>query len=512
MEAEGRQTESVWHTTTTVPEFPKLENDITTDVCIIGAGIAGMSAAYMLARAGKKVVVLDDGLIGSGETGRTTAHLTYALDDRYYAIESMHGADGARLAAESHMAAVNRAEAIVRQEGIDCDFAIVDGYLFAPDHEDPEAHRKEMQEELDACHRAGLSDVQIIQRTPFDFWDTGLTLKFPRQAQFHSLKFLTGLAEAIQRDGGRIFNNTHVAEVKGGSPATVKTDDKKTVRAGAVLVCTNASISDYVITHMKQAPYRTFVISARVPKGSVPYGLYWDNADPYHYVRLTPSNDDTFDYLIVGGEDVKTGHKDDADERFQNLISWTREKFPMVDAFEHKWSGQVMEPFDFLSFTGQTPDGSENIYMHSGDSGNGITHGLMAGILLTDLVMGRENPWAKVYDPKRISLRSASEFIRENVDVAVQFRDYVRSPEAEDASQIPPGEGRVLLRDKQRIAAYRDEEGVLTELSAVCTHLRCIVHWNSLEKSWDCPCHGSRFAPSGEVLNGPAISPLEKVK
>jgi glycine/D-amino acid oxidase-like deaminating enzyme len=512
MKPEAQQTESVWQTTHSVPEYPKLSENITTDVCVVGAGIAGMTTAYLLARAGKRVVVVDDGLIGSGETGHTTAHITAALDDRYYAIESMHGVEGARLAAESHLAALNRAEAIVRQENIDCDFEIVDGYLFAPDNESEEKHVKEFQEELAACSRAGLSDVQLVQRVPLDFWDTGLALKFPRQAQFHSLKFLTGLAQAIERDGGRIFNHSHVTEVKGGSPATIKTADEFTVSAGAVIVCTNASISDYVITHAKQAPYRTFVISARVPKNSVPYGLYWDNADPYHYVRLQPAEDDTFDYLIVGGEDHKTGHKDDADERFQHLIEWTRGKFPMADVFEHRWSGQVMEPFDYLSFTGRTPDGSENVYMHSGDSGNGITHGIMAGILLTDLVMKRDNPWAQVYDPKRVTLRSAREFLRENVDVAIQFRDYVRPPEVEEVAQIPPGEGAVIKRGKQRIAAYRDQEGVLIELSAVCTHLRCIVHWNSLEKSWDCPCHGSRFTPAGEVLNGPAISPLEKVQ
>lgn len=510
MKAESGQTQSLWHATTEVPKYPKLDRNITADVCVIGAGIAGMSTAYHLAKAGQSVVVLEDGLIGSGETGRTTAHITHALDDRYHAIEKMHGEEGARLAAESHTTAINRAEAISRSEGIDCDFAWVDGYLFAPEKRDKHEHVINMQKELEAAQRAGLAQVELISRGPFDFWDSGPCLKFPRQGQFHSLKFLSGLARCIERDGGAIFNQTRVESVEGGHPVKVKTADGKRVTANAAIVCTNASITDYVITHIKQAPYRTFVIAGPVPKDSIPYGLYWDDDHPYYYVRLQPGSSET-DYLIVGGEDHKTGHEDDAEERFARIEKWTRERFPMVTTFEYRWSGQVMEPFDYLSFTGPTPDGSENVYMHSGDSGNGITHGIMAGVLLTDLVMQRENPWAKLYDPKRISLRSAPEFIRENVDVAVQFKDYITQGDVDDVRSIPRGEGRVVVQSGKRIAAYRDEQGELHKRSAVCTHLKCIVHWNSLEKSWDCPCHGSRFDGHGKVLNGPAASPLEEV-
>jgi len=510
MKAESKQTQSLWHATTEVPRYPKLDKNLTAEVCVIGAGIAGMMTAYNLAKGGQTVVVLDDGLIGSGETGRTTAHITSALDDRYYAIESMHGEEGARLAAESHGAAINRAGEVVRLEKIDCDFAVVDGYLFAPEKRSQEEHLENLKKELQAAHRAGLADVEIVSNGPFDFWDSGTCLKFPRQAQFHSLKFLSGLARCIERDGGAIFNNTHVEGVEGGSPAKVKVAGGHTVTANAVVVCTNASITDYVITHIKQAPYRTFVIAGRVPKGSIPFGLYWDDDHPYYYVRLQPG-DSGSDYLIVGGEDHKTGHEDDAVERFARIHDWTRKRFPMFAGIEYRWSGQVMEPFDFLSFTGQTPDGSENVYMHSGDSGNGITHGIMAGVLLADLVLGRDNPWAKLYDPKRVSLKSTPEFIKENIDVAVQFKDYITPSEVDDLREVGKEEGRVIVRDGKRIAAYRDAEGTLHKRSAVCTHLKCIVHWNSLERSWDCPCHGSRFDPLGKVLNGPAISPLEEV-
>jgi glycine/D-amino acid oxidase-like deaminating enzyme/nitrite reductase/ring-hydroxylating ferredoxin subunit len=504
------QTQSLWLATKTLPEYPALDHDLNTDVCVIGAGIAGLTTAYHLARAGKRVIVLEDGRVGSGETGRTTAHLTAALDDRYWNLERMHGADGARLAAESHMAAINRAQEIVRAERIECEFQRVSGYLVAPEGRSPAEHRERMEMELDFAQRASICDLELLERAPIDSWNTGLALHFPRQAQFKPLAFLDGLARSIVRDGGRIFENTHVQGLEAGTPVTVKADNGRSVTAGAVAVCTNASISDFWITHIKQAPYRTYVVAARVRADSVPAALYWDDDDPYHYVRVARSAEPRFDWLIVGGEDHKTGHKDDAGDRFHALEEWTRSRFPQISDFVYHWSGQVLEPFDYLSFTGRTPDGSENVYMHSGDSGNGITHGLMAGMLLTDLILGRENSWAHVYDPKRVSLKAAPEFIRQNLDVAAQFRDYLRPANVHDEAAIPAGEGRVLLRAGKRIAAYRDEQGRLHERSAVCTHLKCIVHWNSLEKSWDCPCHGSRFDPLGTVLNGPALMPLEE--
>jgi len=508
MESESRQTTSPWIATVDMPAYPPLSEDVRADVCIIGAGIAGMTTAYLLAKAGRKVVVLDDGLIGNGETGRTTAHVTAALDDRYFRIESMHGSDGARLAAESHMAAVNRATFIMREEEIDCDFEIVDGYLFAPEGMTQVEFRRRLERELPAVHRAGIADAVVVERCPFDFWDSGIALKFPDQVQFHPLKFLAGLARCIERDGGRIFNNTHVEGIEGGTPTLTRTDKGFRVTAGAAVVCTNASISDYVVTHTKQAAYRTYVIAARVPTGSVPRGLYWDDADPYHYVRLQRVQDG--DLLIVGGEDHKTGHTDGR-RRFAALEDWTRKRFPMTGPIAYRWSGQVLEPFDYLAFTGPNPDGAENVFMHSGDSGNGITHGIVAGILLNDLVEKRDNPWAKIYDPKRVSLKATPEFIKENADVAAHYTEYLKSGDVSGADEIPLGEGRITVRGGKQIAAYRDTSGVLHECSAVCTHLKCLVHWNTTEKTWDCPCHGSRFDPYGKVLNGPAISPLEKL-
>ncbi len=512
MRSDSGYTTSVWMNTAEMPDLPAVTHDMRTRVCIIGAGIAGMTTAYLLARAGRAVVVIDDGPIGGGETGRTTAHLTAALDDRYSQIQKLHGQEGARLAAESHTAAIDRIESIASLEDIDCDFERVDGYLFLGGG----SKRDELDRELAATHRAGLADVTMVENIPIDFWSSGPALRFPRQAQFHPLKYLNGLTRAILRDGGQIYSHTHAEKIEDGEPCRVTTSDGHVISADRIVVATNSPVNDWVILHTKQSAYRTYVIGARVPRGSVPRGLYWDTADPYHYirlqevdVRLDPDRQD--EILIVGGEDHKTGQEDDAERRFRSLEDWTRERFPMMTAIEFKWSGQVMEPVDYLAFIGKNPGTDEHIYIVSGDSGNGMTHGTIAGMLLTDLVLGRKNPWTKLYDPSRKKLRATPEFIRENINVAMQYADWATRGDDDDFANMPPGSGAVIRRGSKKIAVFKDEQGAIHARSAVCTHLYCIVDWNSAERTWDCPCHGSRFDPYGNVVNGPAITPLPTV-
>jgi glycine/D-amino acid oxidase-like deaminating enzyme/nitrite reductase/ring-hydroxylating ferredoxin subunit len=494
--------------TAEVPAQNKLSENTSADVCIVGAGISGMTTAYLLAREGKSVVVLDDGPIAGGETSRTTAHIVNALDDRYYDLERLHGERGVRLAAESHTAAIDRIEEIVREEGIDCDFQRVDGYLFVP----PGDSTEQLGHELRAAHRAGLNEIEYVERVPVDFYDFGAALHFPRQAQFHILKYISGLVAAFKKMGGRIYTETHAEKIEGGDEAHVETADGFVVSADALVVATNSPVNDRVVIHTKQAPYRTYVIGARIPRGSIPKMLFWDTLDPYHYVRLQSVEGDAggagYDVLIVGGEDHKTGQADDYDERFRRLEEWTRERFPMTEGVEFRWSGQVMEPVDGLGFIGRNPLDSDNVYIATGDSGNGMTHGTIAGLLITDLILGRENKWADLYDPGRISLRAGGEFAKENLNVAEQYADYLTGGEVESADDVAPGTGAILRRGLKKIAVYRDEQGTLAELSAVCTHLGCIVGWNEQEKTWDCPCHGSRFAPDGHVVNGPAIDGL----
>jgi|SRR5579885_1703720 len=513
------ETASVWMGTFEVPSFPSLAGNARTEVCVIGAGIAGLSTAYMLAKAGKKVIVVDDGPIGGGESGRTTAHLANAMDDRIYVLEHVHGEDGARRIVQSHGAAIDCIERIVREERIDCDFERVDGYLFLGGGDS----ERVLDEELAAAKRAGINGAQKLPAIPNVSFASGPCLRFPNQGQFHVLKYLAGLATAIVRSGGRIYCDTHVSGVEGGSPCKVETENKHTITCDAVCVCTNASITDMTRTHMKQAPYRTYAIAAVVPRGSVPMALYWDTPDPYHYVRLQRleepapgalTGDQLYDALIVGGEDHKTMHADNAEERWKRLEDWTRQRFPVAKEIVYKWSGQVFEPNDFIGFIGRNPDGAENVYMASGDSGQGMTNGTIAGMLLTDLVTGKPNDWQTLYDPHRVSLRARpiEEFVKENADVALRYvKDYLW-PDSTNANDLAPGEGKIVRRGIHKIAAYRDDNGTLHECSAVCTHLKCIVGWNSAEKTWDCPCHGSRFDPYGKVITGPALSDLEPVE
>src|SRR5688572_2061248 len=493
---------SVWAATAALPEFSPLQENLHADVCIVGAGISGLTTAYLLARAGKRVAVLDAGPVGGGMTQRTTAHITNMLDDRYFEVERLHGREGARLAADSHTAAIDRIETIVKQEHIACDFTRVDGFLFLAEGDE----RATLERELAAAHRAGLRSVELLERAPYTSFDTGPCLRFPNVAQFHPLKYLAGLAQAIEHEGGRIFTGSHVEMLEGGVPGVVHVG-KHVVTGDSILVATNVPINDRVAIHTKQAPYMSYVVGARVPPGSVPQVLSWDTGDPYHYVRLHD------DLLIVGGEDHKTGQASDAPERYARLEAWARARFPMMGALEFAWSGQIMETQDYLAFIGRNPMDHDNVYVATGDSGMGITHGTIAGMLVSDLILGRNNPWAALYDPSRVTLLAAGDFARENSNVALQYTDWLTGGDVASAGEIPPGSGAILRRGLEKIAAYRDEQGRLHERLAACPHLGCVVHWNPAETTWDCPCHGSRFDPYGKVVNGPAnrdLAPAER--
>ncbi|HKP47041.1 MAG TPA: FAD-binding oxidoreductase, partial [Pyrinomonadaceae bacterium] len=422
-EQEPSQTVSVWMDTESIPLETPLAERVTADVCIVGAGIAGMTTAYLLAREGKSVVVLDDGPIGGGMTGRTTAHLVNALDDRYFEIERLHGEEGARIAAQSHTAAISKVEEIVNDEKIDCEFERLDGYLFVP----PNESKKILDDELLAIHKAGLKEIEKVERVPWDSFDTGAALRFPNQAQFHPLKYLNGLAEAIKQKGGRIYTESHAKEIEGGKKARIETNGGGVVTADAVVIATNTPVNDLIAMHTKQAPYQTYVIGARVPSGSVQRALYWDTPDPYHYIRVETigKGAKAHDVLIIGGEDHKTGQKDDAGKRFGALERWARHRFPMIEGIEYRWSGEVMEPIDGMAFIGRNPMDANNVYIATGDSGNGMTHGTIAGMLLTDLIMGRNNEWEKLYEPSRITLKALPEFAKENLNVAAQYTDLV---------------------------------------------------------------------------------------
>lgn len=493
--------------TAEMAECPPLSEKITADVCIVGAGMAGISTAYMLAREGKKVVLLDDGPPAGGETSRTTAHLTYYNDDGMSKVEKRHGLEGLKLATESHRGAVERIEQNVQQEGIDCDFQRLDAYLFISPRGEGEEF---LAAELEAAHRVGLTGAQWAARAPIEGFDTGKCLRYPDQARFHPLKYLSALEEAMKRNGGRIYNNTHATAFKGGAQAHVETRTGGRVDAGAIVVATNSPVNDLVAIHTKQIAWRTYVVGARVRKGALFNALYWDTEDPYHYVRLAEL-DEQYEVLVVGGEDHKTGQAYDADQRWKRLEEWGRERFKMMEGIEFRWSGQVMEPVDFLAYIGRNPLDAENVFIATGDSGMGMTHGTIASMLLTDLIMGRSNPWAKLYDPGRVNLKSMPQYLKENVETVAQYKDYLTGGDVKSVSEIAPGQGAIVREGLTKLAVYKDESGAVHKCSAVCTHVGCIVHWNPGEGTWDCPCHGSRFDPYGKVVNGPANTDLKRV-
>lgn len=498
---------SVWKNTAPRVTYPALTNDVQVDVCVVGAGIVGITTAYLLLREGKSVVVLDDGPVGWGETGHTTGHLCTLIDDRYFHLAEVHGEDQAKLVAESHIAAVDLIESIIHQENIDCDFERLDGYLFVPKGESTEPLKKE----LIAARSAGLQ-VEWMERAPFRHFETGPALRCSRQAQFHSLKYLTALSELIAQLGGTIYTGTHVDSVKKGLPAQVVAATGAVVTADAVVIATNVPMIDRVAMHTKQEAYRTYVIGGPIDSGELEKALYWDTLDPYHYVRLQRADDqgDERWILLIGGEDHKTGQGENEREHFERLESWARQRFPSLGDIEYRWAGQIIEPLDGLAFIGRNP-GDDNIYIATGDSGNGLTHGTIAALMFRDLIFDRDNPWRKLYDPSRKITTEIKEYLRTSLNVMNQYADYVTPGDVESTDDIAPRTGAIVREGLRKLAVYRDEHGFLHKHSAVCPHLGCLVRWNNADHSWDCPCHGSRFEATGKLLNGPANKDLETI-
>lgn len=505
--ASGR-TRSTWMQEPALAPAGRLRHDLRTEICIIGAGITGLTTAYLAAREGREVVVIDSGSIADGETARTTAHLTQILDRRYFELELLHGTKGAKLAASSHAAAIERMESIVREERIMCGFERVSAHLFAP-----HGHGKdELEREFDAARRAGIQDLEWSVRAPLRSFETGRCLHYPNQAQLHPLRYLRGLVEAIQRNGGRIVPHAHASKVKPGQPGQVTIKDGPTIVADEIVIATNTPVHSRLAMHAKQTACRTFVISVDIPPGSVPNALYYDTLKPYHYVRVHRSEQSGSerDLLIVGGEDHPTGKRDDAAMRWSALECWTRERFPMCREIVHRWSGQVFEPHDGLAFIG--PDGKgSHISIVTGASGSGMTYGMVAATLITDRWSGRKNAASALYDPARKLRKLPRSKEAGNAAGKSASSDEATAAQPRTLASIPLGAGAVIRRSGHAYAVYRNEQGSLSRMSAKCTHMGCDVMWNSAEKSWDCPCHGSRFDRRGKVVTGPAIEDLRPV-
>jgi glycine/D-amino acid oxidase-like deaminating enzyme/nitrite reductase/ring-hydroxylating ferredoxin subunit len=506
MNAMDEHSRSVWMGVEATPDARPLAANVSADVAIVGSGIAGLSIAYDLQERGFSVVVLDRGAIAGGMTSRTTAHLAPICDDSLAELLSIRDADEARGFQDSQSAAVDRIEAIVKRLGIDCEFRRLDGILFL----DPTSEESVLDDEVKAANELGVEvkretglPLQSLEKTPY--------LRYPKQATFHPLKYLRGLCGAITSKGGNLHPHSAVEEiVETEEGVRLSVAGGYEVSASHVVVATNSPVHAQFAYHTKQAPYRTYAIAFEIKRGLLADALYWDTLDPYHYVRLTEGPNGK-DLLIVGGEDHKTGEEDNATERFAALEAWIKTLVPQIGSETHRWSGQVMDTLDYCAYIGLDP-GSEHTYVTTGDSGQGITHGVVASLIIPAMIAGEGSEYAAVYAPSRTPAKAVGTFLSENMTAATNLAEYAMPGDIASVRELKPGEGGIIRDGLNRIAAYRDEDGAVYERSAVCTHLGCHLKWNSFERCWDCPCHGSHFAPDGSVLNGPAISPLPPVE
>ena len=490
---------SLWSATATSPTFPPLMANAEVDVVIIGGGITGLTAAMLLAASGKRVSLVEARRIGCGVSHRSTTHLTEAVDMRYQQIESDFGKEGARLVAQSSRAAIEKVDELVKACSIPCDFTRRSGYLYSEKAEDLGM----LQKELEAASRAGLP-VELLAKAPLPFATKG-ALRFPDQAQMHMVRYLASLATAAQAKGAHIYEASRVITVEDGEPCIVHLEHGPVIRAKNVFVATHAPLNRLFL-QTKIAAYRSYVLA--FPDVRIADGLFWDTEDPYHY--LSSFDIDGVPYLILGGEDHKTGVTSDTDAHLDSLLAWTKQRFP-VPAPSYRWSAQVEQPVDGLPFIGRNSL-SEHVFVATGFSGNGTTFGTVAAMIVADLVNGRESPWADLYSATRVKpISAASTYVHENIDFPMHLvSDWLHPPEAKTPGEIGPGEGKTIRLRGERLAMYRDPQGTLHAVSSVCTHLGCLVKFNNAEKTWDCPCHGSRFGVDGAVLDGPATRPLAK--
>jgi glycine/D-amino acid oxidase-like deaminating enzyme/nitrite reductase/ring-hydroxylating ferredoxin subunit len=501
------QTRSLWMADAEAIAAPPMEVDSSCDVLVVGGGIAGLSAAYEAARCGRQVMLIDRGPVGRGMTARTTAHLASESDDWNYELVKALGTDEARTNYESQVAAINRIETICSDEGIEADFRRLDAFMVPASLD----HMSRLDDEYAACRDLGMA-VEWAEETPLPLPPGSRALRFADQGRFHPLKYCAGLARAISNRGGRLHSNTAYArhdEDEGG--VTVETAGGHRIRAERVMFATNSPVNATLAIHTKQVPMRTFALAAKVPVGSVPDALIWDTEEIYHYIRLQPGEDG--DWLIVGGEDHRSGTADDGEERFRRLERWARDRFPAMGEVDYRWSGQVLEPVDYLPYSGRTP-GSERTFLHSGDSGMGMTNAVAGALNFAALLRGEKAHFEQLFDPSRKpkSAGTLGEFVKGQGPVLSNLAEYVTPGEIDSTDELAVGEGAVIRRGASKIAAYRHPDGRIEERSAVCTHVGCIVQWNGTEKCWDCPCHGSQFAVDGRVLNGPAVRSLALVE
>jgi glycine/D-amino acid oxidase-like deaminating enzyme/nitrite reductase/ring-hydroxylating ferredoxin subunit len=493
-----------WSDSASLPTFRALDRDLTKDVVIVGAGITGLTTAYLLAEEGRSVALLERDRCGVIDTGHTTAHLTMVTDTSLNDLVLRFGRSHAQAAWDAGRAAIAQIDDIVQTHGIDCHYNWVDGYRHSPVGRPTRADEDHFKAEAALAEDLGF-DATFVETVPFV---GGPGIRFDDQAHFHPRKYMAGLITAFLDRGGEIFERTTADEFS-DAPLTVKAN-RYSIRCQDVVIAThnplvgNASLTGATLFQTKLALYTSYVIAGRVPHGAVADALYWDTADPYTYLRIEP--DSTEDVVIMGGEDHKTGQVVETGACYQRLERALTERVPGI-SLSGRWSGQVIETPDGLPYIGRM---APHQYAATGFSGNGMTFGTLAAVMLSDAILGRQNPWTDLFHPGRKALtRGVWDYIKENVDYPYYMvRDRLVGPEARSLRSVHRGEGKIVERKGKKVAAYRSDRGTLTLRSATCTHMGCLVAWNRAERTWDCPCHGSRFTPTGEVISGPAESAL----
>ena len=481
--------------------YPALTSDQRLDVAIIGGGITGLTAALLLAQAGKKVAVVEAGQIGTGTTGGTSAHLDTLPDQGAHVLIRDFGEEAARQVTRARMEAIDRIEAWTQQCQIDCDFRRVTAQAYT-EHEKAIDH---LRKEGEAAERLGMKvTLRPSASLPFP---TAAAFEIHQQGRFHSINYLRGLAKAVQAAGAAIYENTAAQPPADGTPCTIRAGGWE-LTASDVIVATHAAFLGISQFDIRQAPYQSYVMAVRV-EDDVPDALYWDDEDPYHYTRLAASDDPRL--LIIGGADHKTGQADER-QQFELLEQYITERFKVL-RIERRWSAEFFEPSDGLPYIGRVPS-TDHLYIATGYSGTGLTYGTAGGSILADLILGRTSPYEKVFAPNRLKpLAAAKSLISENVNAAKHFiADRFKAEHVESLDVVPHGEGRIVQFENETYAVYRDEYGAVHTMSPECTHAGCYVQWNNAEKTWDCPCHGGRYAATGERIYGPPARPLDAAR
>jgi glycine/D-amino acid oxidase-like deaminating enzyme/nitrite reductase/ring-hydroxylating ferredoxin subunit len=495
--------DSYWHATSASderPQFDRQEGNAEAEVVIVGAGITGLTTALHVQAAGLRVMILEAGRVGAGTTGGTSAHLDAVPDQGADELIRKFGEASARQITAGRMAAIDQIETWCREFEIDCDFRRIPAYFYS----ESESGAKTLMKQADSLRRLGLS-LERAAAVDLPFAGYG-GLRIDHQGRFHSLRYLRGLARVFHGRGGVIHEHTPVQPPAGKAEASVETAHGRISASRGVVLCTHSPFLGPSQFDARVAAYQSYVLTARIAE-EIPDALFWDDAEPYHYLRRAASDDPHL--IIAGGADHKTGQGGDERESVRQLEEYVRERFT-VEAIEQRWSAEFHEPDDGIPYIGAVPR-ADRLWMSTGYSGTGLSYGTMAGRLLSDLLLERENPLAEIVRPSRVKpLAAAKRFVTENVNVAQRFiGDRVTADSIQSLQEIRSGQGRLVRYRGRALAAYRSEDGHLHTLSPACTHMGCFVQWNEQEHTWDCPCHGGRYTATGERVYGPPPRDLE---